>query len=158
MTVTPQGFGLRPRLRLWVGGLGLAVTTSQSRNQTEPGVWATGLSSSLLGHSDPHNMSLYQMAHGDILSYIKKSCWLPTYLIFSEIYQNTPRYTTVYGNICITFRRSNWIPDICIYNKISCQIFHSMQYLITSNISNFFWDISKQLQIYHSIIRYLCYF
>ena len=100
MTVTHPAFGLRPRLRLQVGGLGLAVIASQSRSQTDPGVWATSLQA-LPCHSHNLNMSLYQRVHRDIFGYIKISCWLPTYLIFFEIYQNTPTYATVYWNICI---------------------------------------------------------
>ena len=38
ITVTHPAFGLGPRLGLLVGGLGLAVTASQGRNQTESGV------------------------------------------------------------------------------------------------------------------------
>ena len=66
----------------------------QSWNQTEPGVsiriWATNLPS----YSDPHNMSLYQMAHEDILRYVKKSCLLPRYLIsnYTELYHSISRY------------------------------------------------------------------
>ena len=58
LTVTHLAFGLGPRLRLRVGGLGLAVTASQSqiRLSLEAGV----LGNSLPGHSD-HNISQYQI-------------------------------------------------------------------------------------------------
>ena len=51
------------------------------------------------------------------------------------------------------FSISYSISDICVYDQISGQILCPMRYLIASNISKFFWDVSKQLQIYHSIIK-----
>ena len=118
-------------LRLLVGSLGLAVTAGQSQNRTELGVWAT----SLPCHSDPHDMSLYQIVHNDILRYLEISCWFPTYRIFSEIYQNTPRYTTVYWDI--------WVSQyVSVPNGTQRYLEIFWDILFTSNIYNFF-EISQ---------------
>ena len=97
-------------LCLWRTGAGWSQQNRSSELEIE---------SYLPIHSDPHNMSLYQMEHRDIWRYIEKSCWLWSCMIFSEIYQNELRHTTVYWGICVAFRISNSISDICIYDQIS---------------------------------------
>ena len=109
----------------------------------------------------------WQMVHTDILRYIEMSTWLSPYLIFSEIYQNKPRYTIEYWDIWISQYVS--VPNGTLqYLEISWDILLTLTYLILSGIyqntsiyTTVYWDICKtlgypiQFQICVYIMRYL---